>query len=102
MCGYPFVSALSQEFIYRTFFFHRYRPVFGSGWRLIVASAALFGFLHIIYDKVPAVALTLIAGLALGWTYARTHSLALVSIEHALYGCAAFTVGLGHYFYEGH
>jgi membrane protease YdiL (CAAX protease family) len=102
MCGYPLVSALPQEFIYRTFFFHRYRPVFGSGWPLVVASAVLFSFLHIIYDNVPALVLTLVAGLAFAWTYARTHSLALVSIEHALYGCAAYTLGLGHFFYEGH
>jgi membrane protease YdiL (CAAX protease family) len=102
MCGYPFASALAQEFIYRTFFFHRYRPVFGGGWLLVLASATLFSFLHIIYDNVIAVALTFLAGVLFSWTYARTHSLALVSIEHALYGCAAFTVGLGHYFYEGH
>ncbi|MEJ0010772.1 MAG: hypothetical protein WDN72_10060 [Alphaproteobacteria bacterium] len=31
----------------------------------------------------------------------RRASLLLVAIEHALYGDFIFTVGLGHYFYEG-
>ena len=42
---YPFLSVLVQEFVYRTFFFHRYGPLFGSRPALaILASGLLFGF----------------------------------------------------------
>ena len=32
-------------------------------------------------------------------TYQRYRSLALVCLEHAIYGCLIFTLGLGWYFY---
>jgi hypothetical protein len=42
---------------------------------------------------------------AAGWIFARryqqTRSLLATSIEHALYGVLAFTVGLGDLFYHG-
>jgi membrane protease YdiL (CAAX protease family) len=66
-----------------------------------VASAAAFGFLHIIFRNSLAVGLTFCGGILFAWRYAETGSLATSSFEHALYGCWQFTVGLGQYFYHG-
>lgn len=101
MMLYPFLSALSQEFIYREYFFHRYRPWLGTGPRMVAASACAFGFLHIIYDNPWAVLLSLAGGVLFARTYRQTRSLYWASFEHALYGCLVFTIGLGNFFYEG-
>ena len=58
-----------------------------------------FAFLHIVYDNVWAIALTLAGGVMFARTYHQKRSLYWVSIEHALYG-AEFTVGLANFFYE--
>jgi hypothetical protein len=97
---YPLLSALPQELIYRLFFFRRYRPLFGEGIALELASAALFGLLHLIYDNGVAVALSACGGFLFARTFRHTRSLWAVSLEHAVYGLAIFAIGLGAYFYE--
>jgi membrane protease YdiL (CAAX protease family) len=101
MLLYPILSAWPQELIYRTFFFHRYRLLFATPVAMIAASALGFAYLHIIFDNWVAVLLSLPAGLLFAHTYHRTGSLHAASIEHAIYGDIAFTVGLGRFFYEG-
>jgi len=100
MIFYPLISALPQELIYRSFFFHRYQKLFESGLMMIGMSAFLFGFLHIIYDNWVAVISTFLGGWLFSITYRKSNSLLLVSLEHALYGCIIFTSGFGSYFYE--
>lgn len=100
MLLYPVLSALPQELIYREFFFHRYQDFIKPEWLLVVASACSFSFLHIIYDNEWALLLSLIGGFLFARTYQETRSLYWVSIEHALYGCIVFTIGMGNYFYE--
>lgn len=95
---YPVFSALPQELLYRVYFFHRYRPLFGDGRAMLVASTAAFAFLHVVFGNVLSVGLTFAAGLVLGWRYARTRSLLPVTLEHALWGDLVFTLGLGRYF----
>jgi len=101
MLAYPIVSVLPQELIYRAFFFVRYRPLFGQGGGVLLASAAVFGFGHVVFHNWPAVILTWIGGWLFANTYQRTASLLLVSAEHALYGCAIFTIGYGNFFFDG-
>jgi membrane protease YdiL (CAAX protease family) len=101
MVAYPVVSVYPQGLLYRAFFFERYAPLFPARWAMIVASAAAFAFLHIIFRNPLAVALTFAGGLLFAWRYNETGSLAASSFEHALYGCWLFTVGLGQYFYHG-
>jgi membrane protease YdiL (CAAX protease family) len=101
MCLYPLLSAWPQELIYRVFFYHRYAHILGSPRAVAAASSLAFALLHIIFDNPLAVALTLPASLLFCHTYERTRSLLAVTIEHALYGCLIFTVGLGRYFYTG-
>jgi len=96
---YPLLSVLPQEFIYRSFFFHRYGALFPSGRAADLASAMAFGFMHIVFENWVAVAMTTAGGWIFARTYRRAQSLLCVSIEHALYGCFVFTLGIGHYFY---
>jgi membrane protease YdiL (CAAX protease family) len=100
MFAYPVLSVFPQELIYRAFLFERYRPLFGSGRGMIAASALGFGFGHIVFHNWMAVALTFVGGWLFATTYQRTSSLTLVSVEHALYGCAIFTIGYGQYFFD--
>lgn len=100
MVLYPILSALPQEFIYRTYFFHRYEDLMSLKYAPVISSAVAFSFMHIIYDNWWAVGISFIGGLLFGTTYARTKSLFWVTVEHAIYGCLVFTLGMGSYFYE--
>ena len=101
MVAYPVLSVYPQGLLYRAFFFERYASLFPGKWAMILASAAAFAFLHIIFRNWLAVGLTFCGGLLFAWRYAESGSLATSSFEHALYGCFLFTVGLGQFFYHG-
>lgn len=101
---YPVLSVVPQALIYRAFFCHRYRPLLGGSarmqaWVLMVASAATFALMHLVFRNWVAVALAFPGGLLFAWRYLRTESLCVSWMEHALYGCLLFTIGLGPYFY---
>lgn len=100
MVLYPLCSVLPQEFLFRAYFFRRYRELFGGGSGMIAASALAFGFVHIIFGNWLAVALSAIGGILFSTTYVRTASLSLVWLEHALFGNFLFTIGLGQFFYH--
>ena len=101
MLLYPALSVWPQEIIYRRFLFQRYAAVLPTSRLRITASAAAFGFAHIIFLNVWAVLLTCAGGILFAQTYARSGTLRAPSIEHALYGCLIFTIGLGQFFYTG-
>lgn len=102
MIFYPILSAFPQELIYRVFLFHRYESLFKNDSVKIIASAVAFSFLHIMYDNFYALFLSLLGGFLFAMTYFKSKSLFLVGLEHALYGCFVFTIGLGQFFYEGY
>jgi membrane protease YdiL (CAAX protease family) len=101
MLLYPLLSVCPQEFLYRTFFFQRYQPLFGSGRGMIAASSLAFSFVHIIFGNWLAVGLCGLGGLLFSLTYQRSGSLLLASIDHALFGNFIFTIGLGQFFHHG-
>ncbi len=101
MVAYPLFSVIPQEIIFRTFFFARYKPLFPNTGAMILASAFMFGFAHILFQNWVAPLLCVAGGVLFARTYAKHHSLWLVSLEHALYGDFIFTIGLGRYFYHG-
>ena len=102
MLLYPILSVVAQELIYRTFFFHRYGPLFGNERGLmILTNAAVFGLAHIIYGSYVSLVLSALFGVLLAWRYERTRSFWAVWLEHSLYGCLVFTIGLGRYFFTG-
>lgn len=101
MVAYPLLSVVPQEFVFRGFFFQRYGRLFPGRHAMTLASGVAFGAAHLIFQNWVAPLMCLAGGLFFAGTYASTRSLALVAIEHALYGCMIFTVGLGAYFYHG-
>lgn len=98
---YPILSALPQEFIFCSFFFERYKPFFGNGYMMVAASAITFAYAHCLYLNPVAPTLSLFGGIIFALTYLKTKSLALVTVEHGLYGDFLFFIGLGWYFYGG-
>lgn len=96
---YPLLSAWPQELLYRTFFFHRYAGLLGRR-GTIAASGVAFALLHVVFVDPIAMALTLPMGLVLAHRYAEHRRLAPVWVEHALYGWAVFTLGLGSAFFR--
>lgn len=101
MVLYPMLSVYPQELIFRSFLFHRYALVFGRGPGLVAASAAAFGYVHILFGSWFSVASSGIGGLIFATRYQRSRSLFTASVEHSIYGILVFTVGLGRYFYHG-
>lgn len=98
LIAYPVLSVYPQELLYRAFFVRRYRQLFPRKEWLLVVSALVFAWMHLIFRNPLAVVLTLVGGLFFTHTYVRTRSLRLVCLEHALYGNLIFTVGLGEFF----
>ena len=102
MIFYPLMSVIPQELIYRTFFFHRYGPLFGDArWLAIAVNGLLFGFAHIIFGSYVSIVLTALLGFLVAWRYERTGSFWGAWVEHSIYGCLIFSIGLGRYFFTG-
>jgi len=97
---YPLLSVWPQEVIFRRFLFYRYEGLFGAA-GVLVASALAFGFAHVIFLNPIAVVLTAAGGAMFAANYARNRDLGLCCLEHSLYGCLVFTIGLGRFFYTG-
>jgi len=69
---------------------------------MIVVSAAVFAFMHVIFQNPFAVGLTFVGGLLFAWRFHATRSLLVATIEHSLYGVLMFSVGMARYFlYQG-
>ncbi len=92
---YTFLSVYPQELIYRTFFFERYKGMLKSDNLFLFVNAILFSLAHLLFKNTLVIVLTFLGGLLFALTYRRTSSTLLVSIEHAIYGCWLFTVGMG-------
>ena len=92
---YSLFSVYPQELIYRTFFFHRYDTIFKSKGLLIFINAIVFCLGHLFFKNTLVLALTFLGGLLFALTFYKTKSTLLVSIEHAIFGCWLFTVGMG-------
>lgn len=102
MILYPLVSVTAQELFFRVFFHHRYGPIFGNQrWLVILMSASLFAFAHIIFKNWEAVLISFAGGLLFAYRYERTQSFWATFFEHSLYGDLIFTIGLGRYFFTG-
>ncbi|WP_296383560.1 CPBP family intramembrane glutamic endopeptidase [Winogradskyella sp.] len=92
---YSVFSVYPQELIYRTFFFQRYQSLFKNESLFIIVNAALFSLAHLFFRNTLVMILTFIGGILFALTFKKTKSTLLVSIEHAIYGCWLFTVGMG-------
>ncbi len=92
---YSIFSVYPQELIYRTFFFQRYHGFFKNTNILIFINAIVFSLGHIFFRNSLVLVLTFIGGLIFAISFNKTRSTLLVTIEHAIYGCWLFTVGMG-------
>ncbi len=98
---YPIASAFTQEVLFRTFFFERYARLYQAyPSRMTLLNVLLFSYVHLVFANLLAVVFTFIGGILFSHTYLKTRSTLLVSIEHALYGNALYTIGYGHFFYH--
>ena len=92
---YSLFSVYPQELIYRTFFFKRYKNIFKNETLFIIINALIFSIAHLLFKNTLVLILTFFGGILFAFTYKKTKSTVLVSIEHAIYGCWLFTVGMG-------
>lgn len=92
---YSVFSVYPQELIYRTFYFQRYEGIFSNKYAGIFINAIVFSLAHIIFQNTLVHVMTFLGGLVFAFTYYKTKSTLLVSIEHAVYGCWLYTVGMG-------
>jgi len=96
---YASVSVTSQEFLYSSFFFWRYRPLFSPGF-LVGLNALVFAVAHLVYHSWVSVVLALAGRVIMARIYRRYGSFWGVWAIHLLFGVAVFLVGLGRYFYR--
>ncbi|MGC6430427.1 MAG: CPBP family intramembrane glutamic endopeptidase [Jejuia sp.] len=92
---YTFLSVYPQELIYRTFYFKRYGVFIKNTKLFIFLNALVFSLAHILFKNTLVLILTFLGGILFALTFTKTKSTLLVSIEHAIYGCWLFTVGMG-------
>lgn len=92
---YSLFSVYPQELIYRTFYFERYRMLFKNEALFIFINAIVFSLAHLFFRNTLVIIITFLGGILFALTYKKTESTLLVSIEHAIYGCWLFTVGMG-------
>lgn len=92
---YSLFSVYPQELLYRTFFFKRYKNLFKNELLFLFVNAILFSLAHMFFKNSLVIIITFLGGLLFAFTFIKTKSTLLVSIEHAIYGSWLFTVGMG-------
>ncbi|MGM5471098.1 CPBP family intramembrane glutamic endopeptidase [Flavobacteriaceae bacterium LMO-SS05] len=92
---YSLLSVYPQELIYRTFYFKRYQELYSNERLFLFVNAIVFSLAHIFFMNALVIVLTFLGGILFALTFKKTKSTLLVSIEHAIYGCWLFTVGMG-------
>ena len=93
---YSFFSVYPQEFLYRTLFFARYQNLFHDYRVLIVVNALIFSLAHLMFNSAFILLLTFCGGILFAYTYLKTRSLVIVSVEHSAYGVWLYTLGIGY------
>ena len=92
---YSLLSVYPQELLYRTFFFQRYQSLFKNDNLFLFINAIIFSLGHLFFKNALVIVLTFLGGLLFAFTFNKTKSTFLVSVEHAIYGCWLFTIGMG-------
>lgn len=94
---YALVSVSSQEFLYSSFFFWRYRPLFSPGF-LAGFNSVAFALAHLVYGSWLSVGLSFAGRVMLARIYRHYESFWGVWVLHVLLGVAVFAAGFGGYF----
>ena len=93
---YSVLSVYPQELLYRTFYFARYKELIPNDRFFIFLNAIIFSLGHLFFKNSLVIVLTFLGGILFALTYDKTKSTLLVSIEHSIYGCWLFTIGMGN------
>lgn len=99
--GYPLLSALPQELLFRSLFFRRYHAILPNGRAAYLLNAALFSLAHLMYWSWIVAVMTFAGGLLFTWAYRKRGSFFYAVLLHAIAGNIIFAAGLGVYFYSG-
>lgn len=99
--GYPLLSALPQELLFRTLFYRRYHAILPDGTALPLLNAGLFAFAHLMYWSWIVTVMTFAGGLLFSWAYRKRGSFFYAVLLHAIAGNIIFAAGLGVFFYSG-
>ncbi|WP_170347873.1 MULTISPECIES: CPBP family intramembrane glutamic endopeptidase [Ruegeria] len=99
--GYPLLSALPQELLFRSLFFRRYHEILPNGRAAYLLNAALFSLAHLMYWSWIVAVMTFAGGLLFTWAYRKRGSFFYAVLLHAIAGNIIFAAGLGIYFYSG-
>jgi membrane protease YdiL (CAAX protease family) len=92
---YCIFSVYPQELLYRSFFFNRYKNIVKSENSLLLLNILAFPLAHLLFNNFLVLPVTLIGGALFAITYQKSKSVMLTSIEHAVYGCWIYTLGMG-------
>ncbi len=99
--GYPLLSALPQELLFRSLFFRRYHAILPNGRAAYLLNAGLFSLAHLMYWSWVVTIMTFAGGLLFTWAYRKRGSFFYAVLLHAIAGNIIFAAGLGVYFYSG-
>lgn len=99
--GYPLLSALPQELLFRSLFFRRYHAILPNGRAAYLLNASLFSMAHLMYWSWIVAIMTFGGGLLFTWAYRKRGSFFYAVLLHAIAGNIIFAAGLGIYFYSG-
>jgi len=91
---YVLLSSPSQEFIYRGLLFNELNNLSSKTFFQIIFSAFTYSFLHIIFNDLITIFVTLFMGIVWGIIYYFRPNLIGVSMSHAILGLVSLIVGL--------
>ena len=95
---YPFFSVIPQEFIYRVFFFQRYKNILSKNLFIkYFINSLVFSYAHIVFQNYHAVIITALVSPIFYYSYEKKSFLTCILV-HSIGGIIIFTYGLGKFF----
>lgn len=88
------ISSPLQEFLYRGYLFAIFSQAQSSAAFQIIMSSVVYSWIHVIYEDLPTLLLTLVIGLFWGWHYTKFRNIYSVTLSHAFLGVVAILCGL--------
>ena len=95
---YPLFSVVPQEFIYRVFFFQRYKNFLSKNLFIkCFINSLFFSYAHIVFQNYHAVIITALVSPIFNYSYEKKSFLTCILV-HSIGGLLIFTYGLGKFF----
>ena len=96
---YPILSVIPQEFIYRVFFYRRYKSLFNDNKKtMMLLNIVVFSFGHIVFQNLHAILITALVSPIFSYAYNKKSFMTCVLV-HSIGGLVIFTLGLGRFFF---